>query len=112
MTGALKNLELRKLESKFRPAATAEDAEASDMCRRAGDSSVGFIRQVPGAMGGPHRKIAKVAARAENAEPTERFEALSGRASVLRSCELSLECPAAGLSCWECFRKTATIGRC
>ena len=42
--------------------------------------------------GGPRSKMARVAESAGTMERIQRFEASAGRTSVLRSCDLSLEC--------------------
>ena len=50
-----------------------------------------------GAPGGPRAKMARVASRAETFEKVRQFEAVSGRANALSSCDRSLECVAAGV---------------
>ena len=41
--------------------------------------------------------MAKVAAGAENVDQIRRFETLTGRANILKGCELSLKCAATGI---------------
>ena len=55
------------------------------------------------ATGDPRSKVAEAAARAGTAEQMQRLEAKSGRADVLRICELRLKCVAAGTRCWGRF---------
>ena len=57
--------------------------------------------------GGPRYEMTRVAARATSLEEIRRFEAMSGRTKVLRSCESSLRSVASGISCWGTSRELA-----
>ena len=53
--------------------------------------------------GGPRRKMAKIADKAESYEQIQKFEAMGSRANVMRSCDLSLKSVASGIRCWGSF---------
>ena len=53
--------------------------------------------------GGTRNKMADVAARASSLEDILRFEAMTGRANVTRSCDLSLKSVASGIRYWGNF---------
>ena len=53
--------------------------------------------------GGPRKKLARIADRAESSEQIQRFEAMGSRANIMRSCELSLKSVASGIRCWAHF---------
>ena len=49
--------------------------------------------------GGPMNKMAKAAARASSLVEIQRFEAMTGRANVMKNCELSQQAVASGIRC-------------
>ena len=53
--------------------------------------------------GGPRRKMAKIADKAESYEQIQKFEAMGSRANVMRGCDLSLKSVASGIRCWGSF---------
>ena len=53
--------------------------------------------------GGPRRKTARIADRAEPFERIQKFGAMGSRANVTRSCDLSLKPAASGIRCWGSF---------
>ena len=47
--------------------------------------------------GGPRRKMARIADKAESREQIQKFEATGSKANVMRSCDLSLKSVASGI---------------
>ena len=78
--------------------------EATKLGREFREASAGIgLEPDDAATEGPRTKMARVAAKAGNVGQIQRFEALTRRANVLRSCVLSLKCVAAGIRFRACF---------
>ena len=76
----------------------AGDSVATSMMGRTSlgaSRAVGFDHHEAGT-GGPRIRMAKVAEKAESIVDIRRFWAFTGRANVLRNCELSLRCVESG----------------